>query len=325
MSQPNNEVKKKKSLISKILSKRGISGEAHDLICEDVENFMNHQSENMKMLERRIATMTDEIDHYKVELEINQEKMVKQSKMSTIGEVTATLSHEINNRLMALNANCELIELINTSKLNNPSITKSLIGINDSLEAISSLIKNIRKFSFHSSGDDDLTYNLDSPKSIISQALSISSHLFKNNKVKLDIDCQIDEEFKTYMPSSELGQVLLNLLKNAFDHAVTLDHEQRWIKVVGTNDDKHVRFSIINAGTIPADVKEKLFQPFFTTKEIGKGTGIGLSLSKKILEGMNGKIILDDSVNKEICFSVEFPIHKHDPTATINNEKPQAA
>jgi len=319
------DAKKKKSLISKILSKHGISGDAHDLICQDLEGFSNHQAENMKMLERRIATMTQEIDHYKNELEKNQEKMIKQSKMSTIGEVTATLSHEINNRLMALNANCELIELINTNKLNNPSIAKSLVGVNESLDAISSLIKNIRKFSFHSSGDEDLTYNLDSPKSLISQALNISNALFKNSRTRLDLDCKIDDDFKSFMPSSELGQVLLNLLKNSFDHVMTLDNEHRWIRVSGKNDDKTVSISIINAGTIPAEVKKELFQPFFTTKEIGKGTGIGLSLSKKILKGMKGRVFLDESVTGEICFSIEFPIYQNDPTEIIKIEKPQAA
>lgn len=319
MSQ-GTEVKKKKSLVSKILSKHGISGEIHELICRDIENFSDHQNENMKMLERRIGTMTQEIDHYKEELERNQEKMIKQSKMSTIGEVTATLSHEINNRLMALNANCELIELINI-KLQNPSITKALVGINDSLEAISKIIKDIRRFSHHSSENDDLTYNLDSPKGIISQALNISNHLFKNNRFKVSLECHLEDDLETYMPSSELGQVLLNLLKNSFDHAMTLSPEDRWIRVVGKRDDKNICFSIINSGTIKSEVKDKLFQPFFTTKEIGQGTGIGLSLSKKILEGMNGRVFLNDSVPNEICFSVEFPIYKEDPTIIKSNSQ----
>lgn len=324
MSQPVVEAKKKKSLISKILTRHGISGDVHEKICLDLENFVNHQTSNIQMLERRIETMTHEIDHYKVELEKNQEKMVKQSKMSTIGEVTATLSHEINNQLMALNANCELIELVNDTKLNNASITKSLSGVNSSMEEITKLIKNIRKFSFHSSNDNDhdLKYNLDSPVTLLNQALSVSHHMFKNNKMRLLVECPIDENLRTYVPSSELGQVLLNLLKNSFDHAMTLSLEDRWVKVEGSCSSDKIKFSIKNAGKIPEEVKEKLFQPFFTTKEIGKGTGIGLSLSKKILEGMNGRVFLEETEMNEICFSVEFPIYSEDPSIVENVSKP---
>ena len=315
VQQPDN--KKKKSLIAKILTRHKISGEQFDKVCEELENFYNHQSENMKMLERRIDTMTQEIDRYKLELEKTTEKMVKQSKMSTIGEVTATLSHEINNQLMALNANCELIELVNDTKLNNTSISKSLIGLNNSVNEISKLVKNIRKFSHHSATDhEDLTYNLDSPHALMLQALNVSNPMFKNN-MKILKECEINEDVRAYMPSSELGQVLLNLLKNAFDHSMTLDESQRWVKVSGFCNEERVKFKITNPGTIPPAVKEKLFQPFFTTKEVGKGTGIGLSLSKTILDAMEGKIYLDDSIENEISFVVEFPVLQSDPTQGI--------
>lgn len=297
---------KKKSLIHIILSRHGVTEEVQDQVSAEIENLVEYQQKHSDMLQKVIDTMTIDIDNYKTELELSQEKMVKQSKMSTIGEVTATLSHEINNQLMSLNANCELIELVNESQTKNKSIQKSLESVQKTVHEISKLIKNIRKFSFHSS-NEVLDMTLDSPVSLISEAVNVSNQFFKNGRINLIKDIQVEESFKFLMPSSELGQVLLNLIKNSNDHIVSLPAEDRWIKIKCTKDEDNIRISVSNTGVMPPDVKQKLFQPFFTTKEIGKGTGIGLSLSKKILESIHGRIFLDES-EPGICFTLEIPI-----------------
>jgi C4-dicarboxylate-specific signal transduction histidine kinase len=89
----------------------------------------------------------------------------------------------------------------------------------------------------------------------------------------------------------EISQVLLNLLSNAFDAVV--DCSDRWVDLKFMDHSNEVEIRIMDSGRpIPSEIRQKMFQPFFTTKIIGKGTGLGLSISKGIIEGHQGTVKL---------------------------------
>lgn len=297
----------KKSLISRMVSRHVKDEEVRLKLISELESYFDFQENHSSMLTNTISSMSIDIEKYKDELERNQEQMVKQSKMSTIGEVTATLSHEFNNQMMVLAGNCELIELINDNQIKNPKISKFLEYSKKTLYNMSNLIKNIRKFSHHSS-DETLNVILDNPNSIVEEAINVCAHMLKNTNLKIESSTSVPKDFQCYLPSSELGQVLLNLVKNGHDHVITIpDHSEHWIKVDSAIVDNQIRITVSNGGVMPNEVKEKLFQPFFTTKEVGKGTGIGLSLGRKIVESVKGKIFLDTS-SEVISFVIELPV-----------------
>lgn len=104
---------------------------------------------------------------------------------------------------------------------------------------------------------------------------------------------------------SELSRVFLNLLNNAFDAVANLP--EKWIKVDISDSDTCTEISVTDSGHgISKEVSDKMFNPFFTTKETGKGTGLGLSISVAIVQVHNGKMYLDSEC-PNTRFVVEIP------------------
>jgi len=293
-------------LIRKILDRqKDLNEDIKSDILKDIASLFNYQTEYSRMLEVSIDTLTKEVEDYKKKMEANQSLLLEKSKMATIGEVTATLSHEINNQLMVMYGNCQIIEMIN-SKNPNPIITKSIETNIKTLESMSNLIKNIKKFSYHSN-DNMVVLVEDSPYKLLNQTLSVCDHFLSKSKVKVSVSSSLLESFTCKMAPAELGQVILNLIKNAYDHVHLLEESKCWIQINLLKDNSKVRFEFLNGGELlPDQVSSRLFSPFFTTKEIGKGTGIGLSLSKKIVESMNGTISYSP-INGAIAFVIELP------------------
>ena len=112
---------------------------------------------------------------------------------------------------------------------------------------------------------------------------------FKNNNIELIKNINNVELYGYY---NELLQVLINILKNAKDELIKLDTNKRRIIFIDTYTDKSNLIIKIrdNANGIPSDIIEKIFDPYFTTKENDEGTGIGLYMCKQIIDGMTGKI-----------------------------------
>jgi signal transduction histidine kinase len=97
-------------------------------------------------------------------------------------------------------------------------------------------------------------------------------------------------------------------LNNAQDALQTT--KDKWINISATSKDDVIEIKIINNGEkIPLGIQDKIFQPFFTTKEIGKGTGLGLSLSQNIVKAHNGVLFLDKE-NPYTCFVLRLPKHQ---------------
>jgi C4-dicarboxylate-specific signal transduction histidine kinase len=116
-----------------------------------------------------------------------------------------------------------------------------------------------------------------------------------------------DPKIRVKANEISLTQVMLNLLNNAFDEAVNKPVKDRWIKIKTTESNNKVLIDVIDAGLgIDAKTVEKLFNPFFTTKDIGKGTGLGLSISKALMEKMHGDISYK-VVEGHTCFRLELP------------------
>ncbi len=104
---------------------------------------------------------------------------------------------------------------------------------------------------------------------------------------------------------SEIAQVLFNLLINACQAEEQLS--ERWVTLNCEEEDEKIRIVVKDSGPgIPTDIRQKIFQPFFTTKDIGQGTGLGLSVSVGLVEGHNGQLWLDDK-EQNTTFIVQLP------------------
>ncbi len=219
------------------------------------------------------------------------------SKLVSLGEMSAGIAHEINNPLTIISGMSHLIARF----INEPDkVRTKLESINQAIERIAKIINGLRKFSRSSDRSDYENYQL---SEIINEALILTSARSKSYAT--------DQIFKNGSNSSihcnviEIEQVLINLINNGVDAVRELD--ERWVKIHTFDEGTEVVVQVIDSGHGISDVeREKLFQPFHTTKPIGEGTGLGLSIAKGIIDDHGATIRLLDNV-PHTCFEIRFP------------------
>lgn len=225
------------------------------------------------------------------------EKIVSQSaRMSALGEMAGGIAHEINNPLNIIGGYATIIRKgIEKGDREKPRIY--LEKIENTVQRIAKIVKGMKNFSRDGSTDP---FEITSSRALIEESLELCSERFKNNEVELQV--KLESEADIVCRPVEISQVLLNIINNAFQ-AVT-KNEKKWVRVELFEEDRYVIYSIIDSGKgIPKEVINKIFEPFYTTKEVGVGTGLGLSIAKGIIEVHKGEMYYDDS-----CDNTKFVI-----------------
>ena len=227
------------------------------------------------------------------ELRKTHEQILQADKLATLGELTASISHEINNPLTIASGHCELLnEVLHSkeplSKLDFLKLTGSTIQ--ESLDRVNQIIKNMKSF-LHKKEDKKEYCNL---LTIIENAHRWVRGQESEHKIKVDVEnCQ---NAIILANSLKLEQVFLNLLKNASDALIEDKTPNPCIEINFEFKEHQVFIHIKDNGPgVPDHLKADIFKPFSTTKESGKGTGLGLSISAKIIESHQGTIQLLDS------------------------------
>jgi two-component system, NtrC family, sensor kinase len=300
------------------------------------EEFERRILEDQKnSLENQVAERTAELTQQKealektvLELKTTQTQLIHAEKMASLGELTAGIAHEIQNPLNFVNNFSEMsVELAQEldEELDKDLVDKDLIK-----ELMSDLIQNQQKISHHgkrassivkgmlehsrtSSGIKELT----DINALADEYLRLSYHGLraKNKQFNSDFKTDFEENLpKINVVSQDFGRVILNLINNAF-YAVgqvsNLSENFKPLVVVSTqNIDNQIVIKIKDNGTgMPEAVKAKIFQPFFTTKPTGEGTGLGLSLAYDIItKGHGGIIEVQSAENQGTEFTITLPI-----------------
>ncbi|MBL0340649.1 MAG: HAMP domain-containing histidine kinase [Bacteroidetes bacterium] len=256
-----------------------------------------------------------------------QHQLVQQEKMASLGQLTAGIAHEIQNPLNFVNNFSELsVELLNelkaeTSKEASDAIMKDLQLNLDKIKHHGKRADNIVKgMLMHSGsgGNEKKEVNLNQ---LIDEFLTLA--YLGMRATDSSFVCTIEKKLDPQLPaimamSQELSRVLLNLFQNSF----YATHEQ-FLQMKGSGKpyipslivstfkkENSVLLSVYdNGGGVPDAIKDKIFNPFFTTKPTGKGTGLGLSMSYDIIvKGHGGKIKVDSQLGKYTEFTIELPI-----------------
>ncbi len=281
------------------------------------------QRERQKTQERELA-QAKEIEKAYTELKATQSQLIQAEKMASLGELTAGIAHEIQNPLNFVNnfseVNKELISEMRDeiTKKNFDEVDQISKDIEENEDKIihhgkraESIVKNMLLHSRGSSGQKELT----DVNVLADEYLRLSYHGYraKDKSFNADFKLVADEQIpKINVVPQDFGRVLLNLINNAFYAAwerskQTSDGSFKPLVTVTTSTEKNKVKIVIkdNGNGIPDAVKDKIFQPFFTTKPTGVGTGLGLSLSYDIIKkGHNGDLI----VNSEEGSGTEFII-----------------
>jgi len=228
-------------------------------------------------------------------------------KLSALGEMANGMSHEMNTPLATISLMLESLQKrLNAGEVPVELMKKSLAKIQVSTERVSDIVAALSQFTGEQGEFGFSNVQLDD---LLNDTLVLCQGKFKSKGIDLQITSS-GTPYSLYCQPNSIGQVIYNILMNAYD-AVAND-ERPWVKLKTEYGKNAVKITISNSGPqIPADLRDKIFQPFFTTKEVGKGQGLGLSISQGIINTHNGKLSLaQDEV--DTSFIIELPLKKED-------------
>ena len=242
------------------------------------------------------------------QLEVSRMQVMSSARLSALGTMAGGLAHEINNPLGIIHAYASnLLEMAHDGQISIPVLESSSAHIKETAERIGSIVKSLRHIAREGEGDPILPASL---RDLIERVLELSRERFRMHSIQL-ICAPIDPRLQVPCREVQIAQVVLNLIQNAFD-AVAESPGEKWVAVDVNTPDESVVVSVIDSGPgVPLPIRDRIMEPFFTTKPVGKGTGLGLSLSRSIAAGHGGELTLGEQ-NGHTCFSLTLPLRKED-------------
>jgi signal transduction histidine kinase len=303
--------------------------------------FVVYRSRKLKrenrILEEKVEHRTEQLNQSLQNLKTTQSQLVQSEKMASLGQLTAGIAHEIQNPLNFVNnfseVNKELIgEMKNEIESGNFNEVKNLaVSIEDNEEKIifhgkraDAIVKSMLLHSRASTGKKEPT----DLNTLVDEYLRLAYHGLRakdksfNATVKTDYDPTIG---KISIVPQDIGRVTLNLITNAFyavsekkksqpeNYEPTVNITTRSIQSPFPQDavqgGRAVEIKVTdNGGGVPQKVLDKIFQPFFTTKPTGQGTGLGLSLSYDIIKGYGGELKVETKEGEWAEFIIILPL-----------------
>ena len=231
-----------------------------------------------------------------------QQKLLATSKLVAAGELAAGLSHEINTPLTAMILNAEMIILQNEAKANtNPEITKRAVAIATVGHKISKIVEGLKIFSQESDARKKSSFFV---KDLIDTTIDLCHEKFASSKVEIIVKPDLLNT-TLHGQIDQLSLMLLNLFNNSLD--AIKDLPEKWIRIETRLQQNYLELSVTDSGNgICKNVRDRIFFPFFTTKDIGQGVGLGLSVSTGIVQNHGGTLSYDDSC-KNTRFLIQLP------------------
>ena len=304
--------------------------EVHTLSARSLEQEAEKQlilSRQNEVLEQKVAERTAELNQSLSNLKSAQTQLIQSEKMASLGELTAGIAHEIQNPLNFVNnfsdVSAELVEEMQ-EELNKGDKEEAIAiseDIKQNLEKIrhhgkraDAIVKGMLEHSRSASGHKELT----DINQLADEYLRLSYHgLRAKDKT---FNAELITHFDAALPKvnaipQDIGRVLLNMFNNAF-YAVNqkqktagADYKPE-VTVTTSTENGQVIIKVKDNGIgIPDAIKEKIMQPFFTTKPTGEGTGLGLSLSyDMVVKGHGGKIDLLSKEHQYTEFIITLPL-----------------
>lgn len=218
-----------------------------------------------------------------------------QSKMLDLGMLAAGIAHEIGNPLSSISAGIELIRLKNSP----PDLPERLRVISNNVDRIGRIVQQVTGFARPSAGRKSRA----AVRSLFDKALQIFQ--FHERAKLMQLTVSADETIVLDVVEDQLVQVLLNLLLNAADASGS----RGTIELTARRIADEAVLSVHDRGVgMNTEIRERLFTPFFTTKDPGRGIGLGLSISESIVRGHGGRIEVESTPGKGSVFSVVLPV-----------------
>lgn len=306
-------------------------------LSQEKQHILASQNET---LELQVSERTTELNQSLSQLKTTQNQLIQKEKLASLGELTAGIAHEIQNPLNFVNNYAEVSveladELHQSVEEDDKPLAQALsTDLRQNMQQIvhngqraSNIVRAMLEHSSSSTGERQTT----DLNALAEEYLRLAYHGYRAKDSSFTASLETD--FAADLPHPEvvagdIGRVLLNLFNNAF-YAVQQrqmqDSDSRdgrepayeptvWVSsrlVEGQSDRRAVEMRVRDNGPgIPANIQEKVFHPFFTTKPTGQGTGLGLSLSYDIItKGHGGEMWVESQDGQSSVFIIRLPVH----------------
>ncbi|MBI3220896.1 MAG: GHKL domain-containing protein [Bacteroidetes bacterium] len=283
--------------------------ESHRLLVE-VNKHLESSEEELKQGNEELSATNEHLMQM-------QKQLVEKEKMASLGQLTAGIAHEINNPINFISGGVQAMEQLYNELLSDLSKKrpeeieemkeeiKNLMGsINNGVFRTSAIIKSLRTFSSPVESIDELG-RVD-VKECALDALTLLRD--KIQRTKIDVQLNFDHTHGTKANASLLTQVFVNLIDNAI-YALQKITTDRVIQISTAELTGYLVIKVKdNAGSIPPGVIHRIFEPFYTTKEVGTGTGLGLWICYSIIEKHSGSITVVSNPENGTEFKIMLPI-----------------
>lgn len=247
--------------------------------------------------------LADRIRRTNRELAQQKAAVVHADKMGALGRMAGEIAHEISNPLAVIHGNAVMMRTVAESGAPSPATIHQLAQtIESTANRISKVVKGMRSLARDSRVDPLQSCAV---SAILQDAVSLCNDRIRAAGARVEI-VPFTDDLAFQCRSSEICQVLVNLIGNSLDAMEGLPDP--WIKVELRSNGKMLELAISDNGPgIPKNIRSRILEPFFTTKEVGKGLGLGLSISHSIIqEGHGGKLWLDET-SERTRFVISLP------------------
>jgi two-component system NtrC family sensor kinase len=281
--------------------RRALEAGARDFLTKPFEQF-EVLLRIRNLLDMRFLYLALEQHNRSLEETVRQrtERLLQSEKVAAMGSLLAGVAHELNNPLTVLNTHAQI--LLETA---DASMSSRATKIQAAADRCVRIVRNFLALARHHNPER-------SPASlaqIVQEALELLAYEMRTDGVAVEVDVARDIP-PLWADPHQLHQVLVNLMTNAH-YAMRHHADPRRLRLTGRYDAgaRRVRLEIADTGPgMSPDVQAKIFDAFFTTKPVGEGTGLGLSLCRGIVEDHGGTITVDSAIGRGTVFVIELPV-----------------
>jgi signal transduction histidine kinase len=294
-----------------------------------IEEWKNRNAELEKMIKEKTAELQKSLE----ELKANQAQLIQSEKLASLGQLAAGIAHEIKNPMNFVNNFAELsLEYMSEiqDEIGNLEQNKTTADIGNLLKDVED---NLKKIHQHGTRADGIVKSMllhsrggsgklepTNLNELIKEYVNLAFHGMRAGKaaINVKIDLELDNTLQeVQIIPEDFSRVILNLCKNAFDamHSKGLQPQNKDYKPMlkvhtKMGPDGLVQIDIEDNGPGVSDtIKDKLFQPFFTTKKGTEGTGLGLSITHDIIKTHRGNINIESVENVFTRFEIQLPLN----------------
>ncbi len=250
-------------------------------------------------LQNRLSAKSKELEEALEQIKQTETHLVHQAKMASLGQLSAGLMHEINNPLNFANTAAHLIRkrLANAAIENREAIEKPLQDLMDGIGRVANIVGSLRSFTHPDSSD----FSRVDVKDIIETA----ARFVQIDSMGIALDIQVEPGLSARGNRNQLLHLLINLLQNASDSLREKSAPEKRIEVGAVLQNGHICLTCWDNGKgIKAQDLTKIFDAFYTTKRVGEGVGLGLSICHRIVKNHQGEIRVESQENEFCRFNV---------------------